>query len=88
MGRAKALIAATRERNAAAITMTAVGAAWLTWLMGPSLAALGTALTYGPICSHAALFGAHCPACYAAVALIGMGVALAFSRRGVRAGRP
>ena len=87
MGRAKALVAGTRERNAAAITMIAIGAAWLTWLMGPSLAAFGAALTYGPICSHAAPFGAHCPACYAAIALIGMGMGLAFSGRGNRSGR-
>ena len=87
MGRAKALVDGKWERNAAAITTIAVGAAWLAWLMGPSFVAFGAALTYGPICSHAAPFGAHCPACYAAVALIGLGMALGFSGRGNRSGR-
>ena len=87
MGRAKALVEGKWERNATAITMVAVGAAWLAWLMGPNLATVGVALAYGPICSHAAPFGAHCPACYVAVTLIGMGMALPFSGRGNRSGR-
>ena len=87
MGRAKALVEGKWERNATAITMVAVGAAWLAWLMGPNLATFGVALAYGPICSHAAPFGAPCPACYVAVTLIGMGMALPFSGRGNRSGR-
>ena len=73
MNRAKALASWGWERNAASLTMIVLGAVWLQWLMGPRWAAMA----YGPICSHTALSGLHCPACYAAVAMIATGIGTA-----------
>jgi hypothetical protein len=76
MGRAKALASWAWERNAVALTIIVLGAVWLDWLMGPRWAAMALA----PICTHTAPSGLHCPACYAAVSLIGVGLGLALSR--------
>ena len=76
MSRAKALGMDWPERTAVSVLMISVGAVWLGWLMTPRWAALAS----GPICGHTAFFGAHCPTCWAALSLIGVGGALAASR--------
>jgi len=49
-----------------------VGGAWYAILMRR----IWAAAAYGPICGHAKGIGLHCPACYAALALIGLGLGL------------
>jgi hypothetical protein len=81
MGRAKASGTDWPEQTAISVLMISLGAVWLGWLMAPRWAALAS----GPICSHTAFFGAQCPACWAALCLIGVGGALAASRLRPRA---
>jgi hypothetical protein len=54
-----------------------VGAVWYAALMRVIL----KAGFRGPICGHASSIGAHCPACYAALSLIGVGLGLMVASR-------
>jgi hypothetical protein len=49
------------------------GTAWYAELMSPVWAAEAL----GPICAHAGALALHCPACYAALAMVGAGLGLA-----------
>ena len=60
------------DRLAASVLLIAAGFAWLYLTMHLRLAA--SAL--GPICGHVGLFVLHCPACFAAAAMIAAGVAI------------
>lgn len=57
-------------RGVGALALVA-GATWYVVLMRPIVAAAA----YGPICRHGGLLALHCPACYAALALAGLGLA-------------
>ena len=65
----------SHARLAIAALLTGSGIAWIDLLMRPRWAA--SAL--GPICSHAGLLAPHCPACYAAAALVAAGMAMGVS---------
>ncbi len=59
------------DRLAFSMASMSLGAAWLALLMRP-YAAVGL---LGSICTHAPMALPHCPACYAAAALIAAGIA-------------
>ena len=48
------------------------GVAWYVLLMRKVLAATA----FGPICGHSDFLGPHCPACYGALGLAGVGLSL------------
>jgi hypothetical protein len=58
--------------SAGGLAVIGAGVVWYGLLMRP----IWAAAAYGPICSHASLLGPHCPSCFAALALIGAGLAL------------
>lgn len=62
-----------RGGQAAGVLLIVSGSAWLYMTMHLRLAA--SAL--GPICGHSGPFVLHCPACYAAAAMIAAGFAIA-----------
>ena len=55
---------------AACLTSAGVGAVWYIALMRDLWAAASRA----PICGHAGMLVAHCPPCYAALTLMGVGL--------------
>ncbi|HWA62992.1 MAG TPA: hypothetical protein VG939_16550 [Caulobacteraceae bacterium] len=65
------------SRNASGVmtgfAVAAGGAAWFWTLMSP----IWEAARFGPICGHGAALVAHCPSCYAALALVAAGLAAA-----------
>ena len=56
------------------------GAAWYAALMRP----LWLAVAAGPICGHRGLLVAHCPPCYAALALVVAGLGAVAAARALR----
>jgi len=64
-------------RLSAAVLLAGGGAAWLYGLMAPHWVAAALA----PVCGHAGALALHCPACYAAMAMIAAGAGLALTAR-------
>lgn len=58
--------------DAGGAAAAALGAVWYLSLMRPVWAAAA----FGPICGHQGVFVAHCPGCYAAAALMAVGLGL------------
>jgi hypothetical protein len=76
--------ATTRGLAAVGAAAAGGGAVWYVALMQKVWAATA----FGPICGHSDLLGPHCPSCYAALGLAGVGLAMlaaAESRRAVAA---
>lgn len=71
----------TADAFAAGGLAIVVGGVWYAALMR----AVGAAAAYGPICGHTSALQAHCTGCYAALALVGLGLGLLASA-GVRSG--
>jgi hypothetical protein len=61
--------------QAGGVLATSFGAVWYLSLMRPVWAAA----SFGPICGHQNVLVAHCPGCYAAVALMAVGLGLILS---------
>ena len=66
-------IATRQSLKALGILFAGAGIVWIDQLMRPRW----MAAMLGPICGHAGALALHCPACYAAAALIVAGVGLA-----------
>jgi hypothetical protein len=72
MRTARQFIARADQLAGAGLAAIAGGGAWYVLLMRR----IWTASAYGPICSHGSLAQPHCPACYAALGLAALGLAL------------
>lgn len=76
--------AATHGMTVVGAAAASGGAVWYVALMQK----LWAATAFGPICGHSDLLGPHCPSCYAALGLAGVGLAMLAAAESRRAASP